>query len=86
MYVRMYVCVYVCVLVGVCMGKSVHEMEIFVDSDMDGCLHDELWYFVPDVHSFRSRDRISLTKWLDERNIWEEFFTFILILEEWCDK
>lgn len=42
----MYVCVsaymYVCIE-WVCVDKPDHEMEIFVDGDMDGCLHDELW-------------------------------------------
>lgn len=44
-YVRMNACVHVrvCVWVGYVWGKPVHEMEIFVDGDMNGCLHDELW-------------------------------------------
>lgn len=48
-YVHMCVCIRVRVYVrvgrwiSVCVGKPVHKIEIFVDGDMDGCLHDELW-------------------------------------------
>jgi hypothetical protein len=79
------VCVRVCTcasassLLYVCMRVRirVHEMETFVDGDTVGCLHDELWYFVPNVHSFRpdnEQDR--------ERYICARRGSFILISAE----
>jgi len=49
---------YVCMRVRI----RVHKMETFVDGDTVGCLHDELWYFVPNVHSFRPRGRITRSR------------------------
>lgn len=48
-------CVSVCmyVRVSLCAFASVYEMKLFIDSNMKGCLHDELWYFVPIVYNFR---------------------------------
>lgn len=61
------------VYVSVCMAESVQEVRVF---DMDGCLHDELWYFVPNVHNVpASEPDASLT----EQHTWEEFF--ILVFE-----
>lgn len=48
-YLRLCICTYVCMCACGCVpgwirvDKPVHEREIFVDGDMDGCLHDELW-------------------------------------------
>lgn len=41
------------VRVSLCAFASVYEMKLFIDSNMKGCLHDELWYFVPIVYNFR---------------------------------
>lgn len=71
-YLRVNVCV--SAYMSVCVAKSVQEMRV---SDMNGCLHDELWYFVPNVHNFRPRSRIyPYRNYMN--NTRGEFFIFIL--------
>lgn len=56
LYASVWVYVYLCECTSV--RIRVDEAGRLVDGDAAGCLHDELWYFVPEnVCSFRSRSR-----------------------------